>query len=318
MSGSLDIAVEEMSVIVGGDGSLNVTVSAGGAGGSVAGVTLDTAQTITGAKTFSAPLVANSIEINGGTIDGTVIGGTNPAAGAFTSLSLNGDLTSARAGFRNQSMLLESTDSGCGAMLRGVDGPGINDIAFVTLDGGANDKRWVFTVTGSASTPGDYRLLADRSGSLQEVYRMDRFGNAVFSGTISHASGTVAIADHAEIDGNLTIDGPAAALIFMDASASGESAEIYLRTNGSNRWAMSKTGGAETGSDAGSDWVLARFDDAGVYQDTPLIVSRNNGKFTVVNDLQANGNVNLSALPTSSAGLSAGDLWNDSGTLKVA
>jgi hypothetical protein len=28
--------------------------------------------------------------------------------------------------------------------------------------------------------------------------------------------------------------------------------------------------------------------------------------------------VNISSLPTSSAGLATGDIWNDSGTLKVA
>jgi len=33
--------------------------------------------------------------------------------------------------------------------------------------------------------------------------------------------------------------------------------------------------------------------------------------------IKSNGRINMSALPTSSAGLSAGDLWNDGGTLKI-
>lgn len=33
--------------------------------------------------------------------------------------------------------------------------------------------------------------------------------------------------------------------------------------------------------------------------------------------ISANGNINFQGLPTSSAGLSSGDLWNDSGTLKI-
>ncbi|MGL4790318.1 MAG: hypothetical protein ACRCW1_02820, partial [Anaerotignaceae bacterium] len=33
--------------------------------------------------------------------------------------------------------------------------------------------------------------------------------------------------------------------------------------------------------------------------------------------IKSNGRINMSSLPTSSAGLSAGDLWNDAGTLKI-
>jgi hypothetical protein len=33
--------------------------------------------------------------------------------------------------------------------------------------------------------------------------------------------------------------------------------------------------------------------------------------------IKSNGVINMSAIPTSSAGLSAGDLWNDGGTLKI-
>ncbi len=36
------------------------------------------------------------------------------------------------------------------------------------------------------------------------------------------------------------------------------------------------------------------------------------------NTLHVNGGVRLSSLPTSAAGLSTGDIWNDSGTLKIA
>ena len=44
-----------------------------------------------------------------------------------------------------------------------------------------------------------------------------------------------------------------------------------------------------------------------------------NGAFTGVKNyaIKTTGNINMSSLPTSSAGLSAGDLWNDGGTLKI-
>jgi len=43
--------------------------------------------------TYGELTTINSVDINGGTIDGTVIGGTTPAAGSFTTLSATGDLT---------------------------------------------------------------------------------------------------------------------------------------------------------------------------------------------------------------------------------
>lgn len=56
-------------------------------GGSIDGTTIGA--TTPAAVTTSA-LVATTADINGGTIDGTVIGGTTPAAGTFTALTSNG------------------------------------------------------------------------------------------------------------------------------------------------------------------------------------------------------------------------------------
>jgi len=41
------------------------------------------------------------------------------------------------------------------------------------------------------------------------------------------------------------------------------------------------------------------------------------GSSTAHMTIKSNGRINMSALPTSSAGLSAGDIWNDAGTLKI-
>lgn len=70
--------------------------------------TIATAQTLTN-KTLTSPVLSNpsysgatanggtvtTIDINGGTVDGTAIGGTTPAAGTFTTLSATGALTTA-------------------------------------------------------------------------------------------------------------------------------------------------------------------------------------------------------------------------------
>jgi hypothetical protein len=41
------------------------------------------------------------------------------------------------------------------------------------------------------------------------------------------------------------------------------------------------------------------------------------GSSTAHLTIKSNGRINMSSLPTSATGLSAGDLWNDGGTLKI-
>jgi hypothetical protein len=48
--------------------------------------------TFAGAVTFSAGLVANTVDINGGTFDG-IVGGTTPAVGSFTTIGASGAIT---------------------------------------------------------------------------------------------------------------------------------------------------------------------------------------------------------------------------------
>lgn len=79
-----------------GNGNLTIDASSGNitaAGDVSAGGTL----TVTGASTFSGGIAntgtITTCDINGGTIDAAAIGGSTPAAGAFTSLSASGNTT---------------------------------------------------------------------------------------------------------------------------------------------------------------------------------------------------------------------------------
>lgn len=47
------------------------------------------------------------------------------------------------------------------------------------------------------------------------------------------------------------------------------------------RWAIRSTSKSETGSNAGSNWQLVRYDDAGTLVDTPITVSRSTGNVTL-------------------------------------
>ena len=72
-------------------------------------------------------LVADTADINGGTIDATAIGGATPAAGAFTTLSASGAVTLSSTVAANGTITM-----GSGADLDMND----NDIIDAVIDGG--------------------------------------------------------------------------------------------------------------------------------------------------------------------------------------
>src|SRR5574340_399479 len=59
-------------------------------------------------------------------------------------------------------------------------------------------------------------------------------------------------------------------------------AERYfsIQTNGATRWRFGGTSDAETGGNAGTNWVLTSFNDAGAYLNTPVSVNRATGVAT--------------------------------------
>lgn len=93
--------------------------------------------------------------------------------------------------------------------------------------------------------------------------------------------------------------------IYIDAPV-GQSSWLDFQSGALDRWLMGKNSAAESGSDVGSDFQIAAFDDAGSSLGVALKIWR------------ANRVINLPAVPTSSAGLNTGDVWSNSGVLTLA
>jgi hypothetical protein len=87
-----------------------------------------------------------SINTNGAH-NGTV-GATTPSTGAFTTLSATG------AGFNGGKATFESTNSGNSIDIKGVNGAGINDSAFITLRDGTGARDSFIGLTGDAAPGG--------------------------------------------------------------------------------------------------------------------------------------------------------------------
>lgn len=81
----------------------------------------------------------------------------------------------------------------------------------------------------------------------------------------------------ATFTGGVTVStGAAAAVIATDANA-GQVRGVFIRTAGSNRWGIYGGTGAESGSNAGSDLVIAGYSDAAGYLGGWLQIRRSDG-----------------------------------------
>lgn len=72
-----------------------------------------------------------------------------------------------------------------------------------------------------------------------------------------------------------------AAAYFLADTPAGQTNGLRYQTGGVLRWLVSKNATAEGGSNAGSDWSLVAYDDAGASLGTRLTVTRSTGKTTL-------------------------------------
>lgn len=74
------------------------------------------------------------------------------------------------------------------------------------------------------------------------------------------------------------------ALLYLDGDAGFYRATVMRTSNW--RWLAGAETTGETGSDVGSDYVIMRYSDAGVYIDTPFKITRSSGTTTFVTTVQ--------------------------------
>lgn len=96
------------------------------------------------------------------------------------------------------------------------------------------------------------------------------------------------------LTGDLTINhGATSAQIFLNTTAtSGAGRQIWGQTGGANRWLVQLgNGSTESGSNVGTDFVIARYNDAGVNTGSPFTITRSSGLTTVNSGLAVAGGV---------------------------
>jgi hypothetical protein len=210
-----------------------------------------TGDTMTGLLTASGGVTTPSATITGGTINGTVIGGTAPAAGSFAQMTatagvqVNGGIAGSNwttvgypkyVNFGSQSPVIHWNKAG-GTYSWGV---GVNADTFFISNSTADDN----------------------TGTETRLFNISGTGNAALHG------GQLAIAPPPSTN----------AVLSMQKPASGLTNQINTQTGAALRWAMvlgDQT--PEAGSNSGSDFELYAFQDNGSTSATVMKILRATG-----------------------------------------
>lgn len=78
--------------------------------------------------------------------------------------------------------------------------------------------------------------------------------------------------------------------------SAGTSRQLRYQTGGLARWYAAASNEAETGANAGSNYLVTRYDDAGTYIDSPLSINRATGIVTLTLGASTNGSYKVNAV----------------------
>jgi len=161
------------------------------------------------------------------------------------------------------------------------------------------DGSETFRVTNATgysfvNTTGATPLLLGTSAT--ERMRIDASGN-VGIGTSSPAA-------------KLVVNSPSA---LASVPAVGSKTGLFVATVGAQDYGL--ISGALT---SGAYFFQSQATDGSTLATYPIMLNPNGGNILIGTATSGASKLRISGLPTSSAGLSAGDVWNDGGTLKIA
>lgn len=117
------------------------------------------------------------------------------------------------------------------------------------------------------------------------------YGTATFSGATTFNSGTI-------FSTTLSVKPSGVYTPGVDIqSANGSRSTIRLsNSSGLTRWEIFKTEDLESGSNAGSNFVINRYDDTGNYLGYAFSIDRNNGRITLNSNTTVNGQLSCTTL----------------------
>jgi hypothetical protein len=200
----------------------------------------------------------------------------------------------------------------------------------IRFDTAIRDNRDNSIISQSLSSVVTNRVLTIGNGTYLNINFPNGnmlIGSTTDSGEKLQVTGTAKITGASSFGGNMTLslNQNASTSVSVTNTTSGTNAysTFVAQSNGGGLFEFGKYSQLKTGYKilASGDGLI--FNDT--YGDIAILnnVVTGNIKFaaggssTAQMTIKSNGRINMSSLPTSATGLSAGDLWNDGGTLKI-
>jgi hypothetical protein len=193
-----------------------------------------------------------------------------------------------------------------GTLTLAVSGTGLSGSASFTANQSGSST---FTVTSNATNANTASTIVARDGS-------GNFSAGTITGSLTGAASLNVLKAGDTMTGALTMTLNTGQPIIFNAAA-GTARRIGFQSASVGRWQAGVDGTTESGSNAGTNYILQRYDDAGTLIDNPLVVFRNTGTVQVTNALTA-ASVTATTFSGSGSGLTGipnGALVNDSVTV---
>lgn len=159
------------------------------------------------------------------------------------------------------------------------------DTAEFVSDGSGNWRcAWYSRASGQPVNPALSATSLTLSNALTAA-------SATLSGGLTATTGT--------INGTaFVVNNAAGGLGIFIQGAAGNSRTLYFRTQSSGRWTIACNNEAESGANAGSNFVIQRYDDSGTYIDDAMRIIRATG------NVKFSGQVGIGITPTNPLSLS--------------
>jgi hypothetical protein len=177
------------------------------------------------------------------------------------------------------------------------------------------------TAAGGVVASGVVTTFNGRAGAVG-LTTSDITGAGGFPTSGGTMTGSLAIVP-AGSDAQITIEGPAGhnGTLWLDKKAAGTSTQIITSVNDVVRWNLQLGNtAAESGGNAGSDLVIARYSDSGALLDTPMTIVRATGQVLLAIDpVQPLGAATKNYVDThaASGGLVAFNVYGSSQTIAI-
>jgi hypothetical protein len=222
----------------------------------------------------------------------TSLGVNSITAASSTNLTLAGGTAGTSSVVVSNTTAATTTTSGA---LRVAGGVGV--VGAMNVGGAVSVAGQIITNTGTAAAP-----IISLNGTANGLYytgtnivRIAAAGveAATFAGSAANFTGTVTAS------GGLTASGTTANQFLVASANAGQIRALALQTGGVSRWLAYANTTAESGSNAGSNFQLAAYDDAGNAIDSPISISRvAGGTMTLSRPTTFAGAVSLSTAGT--------------------